>query len=76
MTATVDHVPTTGRNWPLKEALSCWGGISRPTVLRAEKARLLKLVRFGRRCFVPDAEVRRIAAHGLPSLNAWAGAGR
>ncbi len=69
MTAVRVESPPAGRLWPLVEALEHWGGISRPTVLRAEKAGQLRLTRVGRRVFVADTEVRRIATFGLPSCN-------
>lgn len=51
--------------FPVKEARQLWGGMAHSTFYKLVKERRVRLVRIGRRVYVPAEEIERIARGGV-----------
>jgi hypothetical protein len=58
--AVVVHIP--GRVlYPVKEARQLWGGIAQSTFYKLVNEQNVRLIKLGRRTYVPHHEIERIA---------------
>lgn len=53
-----------GAPWTLRQAAD-YLGVSERHLARLEAAKLVRVIRLGRRVLVPDAEVQRLATEGV-----------
>lgn len=77
--STLEPAPVPHRElYPVKEARQLWGGLAQSSFYQVVHRQQVRLVKLGRRSYVPRAEILRIAAgtEQAPATQADAGRGR